>query len=282
MKWNDDTHLRPSERLVYSSRVAKVGRFTLGPDDADFQHLGPIHNHVIVFRRRPLWERDQQRSSYRILDPLHAIFYPRGQELRRQSLGDSGDVGAWIALRPDLLEGILASSHGPPGLTDLATSKQCVLRLSAPLLRRAWTLLHRLSDSSLDTRIVDNELLDLAGRVFAGASQVGDEKPQGVVHLQLAERAAAIIAQAPEQERGIESIASELGVSMYHLCRVFRRLRGQTLHQYRLQQRLARALDRLLTRPGNLTHLALDLGFSSHSHFTDTFSRIFEVPPSRI
>jgi AraC-like DNA-binding protein len=39
---------------------------------------------------------------------------------------------------------------------------------------------------------------------------------------------------------------------------------------------------RLPESRGNLTALALELGFASHSHFTDTFRRAFGVAPSAV
>ena len=40
------------------------------------------------------------------------------------------------------------------------------------------------------------------------------------------------------------------------------------------------ALERLAVGADDLTTLALELGFSSHSHFTDAFRREFGRPPS--
>jgi AraC-like DNA-binding protein len=40
------------------------------------------------------------------------------------------------------------------------------------------------------------------------------------------------------------------------------------------------ALERLDAGERDLTRLALDLGYSSHSHFTDAFRRSFGVTPS--
>jgi AraC-like DNA-binding protein len=45
---------------------------------------------------------------------------------------------------------------------------------------------------------------------------------------------------------------------------------GLPLYRYQLRLRLARALD-LLARYDDLSALAHDLGFSSHSHFTAAF-----------
>ena len=63
---------------------------------------------------------------------------------------------------------------------------------------------------------------------------------------------------------------------------MFRAETGFTLAGYRQALRLRAALERLPPTPGDLTTLALELGFSSHSHFTASFTREFGVPPSSI
>jgi len=54
------------------------------------------------------------------------------------------------------------------------------------------------------------------------------------------------------------------------------------LHAYRNQLRLRAALESLAERHADLTGIALDLGFSSHSHFTETFRRTFGRTPSSV
>jgi AraC family transcriptional regulator len=80
----------------------------------------------------------------------------------------------------------------------------------------------------------------------------------------------AIIAQAGENLR-IEQLAELAGCSPFHLCRMFRAQTGQSLRQFRLQQRLGTALGRLADGEDDLAALACDLGFSSHSHMTAAF-----------
>jgi AraC-like DNA-binding protein len=43
---------------------------------------------------------------------------------------------------------------------------------------------------------------------------------------------------------------------------------------------MAAALERVGDHRNNLTQLALDLGYSSHSHFTTAFRAYFALPPS--
>jgi AraC-like DNA-binding protein len=57
---------------------------------------------------------------------------------------------------------------------------------------------------------------------------------------------------------------------------------GVGLHEYRNQLRLRLAFDRVLERDVTLSALALDLGYASHSQFTDSFRRAFGIPPSAV
>jgi AraC-like DNA-binding protein len=51
------------------------------------------------------------------------------------------------------------------------------------------------------------------------------------------------------------------------------------LYRYQLRLRLACALD-MLGRRDDLTRLSLDLGFSSHSHFTAAFRQAYGRTPA--
>jgi AraC family transcriptional regulator len=75
-------------------------------------------------------------------------------------------------------------------------------------------------------------------------------------------------------------VARAVGASPAYLTHVFRRFEGVSLQRYVTQLRLARALIEL-PHADDLTALALDLGFSSHSHFTLAFRRTFGCPPSQ-
>lgn len=87
---------------------------------------------------------------------------------------------------------------------------------------------------------------------------------------------------APNAPHRIADVAAELGVSPFHLARVFRAETGTTVHQYLLRIRMKQALSRLHAGEPHLSRLALDLGFSSHSHFTETFRRHFGESPARL
>ena len=95
----------------------------------------------------------------------------------------------------------------------------------------------------------------------------------------LARAAQAIMDAAPGDRHSLRKLAELLGVSSYHLAHVFRAEVGTSVHQYLLQLRLALARERIARGVTSLSALALDLGFSTHSHFTSAFRRRYGITP---
>src|SRR5262249_18771934 len=80
----------------------------------------------------------------------------------------------------------------------------------------------------------------------------------------------------------LDDVARAVHTSPFHLARLFGERTGLPVHRYLTQLRLRAALDRLAGGASDLTALALDLGFSSHSHFADAFRREFGRTPSDV
>jgi AraC family transcriptional regulator len=57
---------------------------------------------------------------------------------------------------------------------------------------------------------------------------------------------------------------------------------GTSIYHYVLQERLAQALDAVLDGDDDLTAIALDAGFASHSHFTARFRGFFGCTPAAL
>jgi AraC family transcriptional regulator len=77
----------------------------------------------------------------------------------------------------------------------------------------------------------------------------------------------------------LAEIAAEVRGSPVYLTQVFQQVEGLPLYRYQLRLRLARALY-LLAQYDDLTALSLDLGFSSHSHFSAAFREAYGRSPS--
>ncbi|WP_372881640.1 helix-turn-helix domain-containing protein [Psychromonas sp.] len=70
-----------------------------------------------------------------------------------------------------------------------------------------------------------------------------------------------------------------LGESQFYL--LFKEQTGMTPHQYVLKKRLERAKELISQSQFSLAHIALSCGFSSQSSFTQAFSNVYKIPPSR-
>ena len=90
----------------------------------------------------------------------------------------------------------------------------------------------------------------------------------------------ALLARDFAQRLTLDRIATAVNSSPFHLARLFARETGLPIHRHLARLRLREALERLAAGEDDLTTLALDLGFSSHAHFTDAFRREFGMPPS--
>jgi AraC family transcriptional regulator len=83
----------------------------------------------------------------------------------------------------------------------------------------------------------------------------------------------------------LADLAIDSGLSECYLARTFRAATGTTLHAALVERRLARArsLIEAASRRGayaSLAEVAAATGFSSHSHMTTAFRRVFGITPS--
>ena len=135
---------------------------------------------------------------------------------------------------------------------------------------------------SFEKRIIDpleaeGLLLTLVSRSLGPRTSRAPGSTQ--VHRRLADRAKILIASDLSRRWTLAEIAKEVGGSPVYLTQVFKQVEGLPLYRYQLRLRLARALD-LIGRYDDLSALALDLGFSSHSHFSAAFRQAYGRSPS--
>ena len=79
----------------------------------------------------------------------------------------------------------------------------------------------------------------------------------------------------------IRDIARVVDVSPFHFIRQFEAVFGRTPHQYRIDSRIERAKNLLLTGELSVTDVCLEVGFSSLGSFSTLFAnRVGEAPSS--
>ena len=99
---------------------------------------------------------------------------------------------------------------------------------------------------------------------------------------QALERVKEAVAVAPSDKWSVAKLATVANLSPFHLCHVFRQMVGTSIYDYVLHERLAHSLNAVLDCGSDLTAIALDAGFSSHSHFTARFRGFFGCTPAAL
>ena len=260
--------------LLHRGREFEIGEVRCGPADPELRVLGPIQGWCISFPRHPLELRARTRSRF-IADGCTALLLAPGTLLDRRALSGFGSRCHWLVLSDALMNGapdscgpLLLSAFGGSRAIRLCKSPALTL-LEHRLFRRAA----RASAGECDLSEMASQVVECATASHAPASRPGADSA-------LADAARTILAQDPVNAPHSDALADRLGVSVFHLCRAFRRATGQTIQQFARRLRLDLALERLAEPDVDLSRLALDLGFSSHSHFSAAFRGTFGLSPS--
>jgi AraC-like DNA-binding protein len=198
------------------------------------------------------------------IDANKTLFISRGWEAAEDHpLPWLGHAAVLLNPSPELLDEIGAGGSSAFARGTLPASMRLRL-LTQQILRRAAPA----DPLGLDEWSVEaiRESLRAPHRSKGKSSRVVDRAKE-LLHARTGERL------------GLDEIARCVGVTPVYLTQEFTRAEGIPLYRYQLRLRLTRALIEL-HHCDDITGLALDLGFSSHSHFTAAFRSAFGITPN--
>jgi len=138
-------------------------------------------------------------------------------------------------------------------------------------------LRHGLSRKAAETLEAETLALTLVRRALGERTSHAAGASPG--RQKLVDRAKLVLSADLARRWTLAEVAAEVGVSPVYLTQAFQQVEGIPLYRYQLRLRLARALD-LLGEYDDLTALGLDLGFSSHSHFSAAFRQAYGRTPA--
>lgn len=84
-----------------------------------------------------------------------------------------------------------------------------------------------------------------------------------------------------DEDLSLNSLANMVQMSSFSLARAFKRSSGITLHQYIIQCRIHKAKQLLANSELSILEISLQVGFQTHSHFTNVFRRLTGITPSQ-
>jgi AraC-like DNA-binding protein len=275
----------PVERVVFRNARVEVGAFRCPVGRPDFRCAGgPIaDHHVFVFPRSRVYIRHEGEQAFATDRNVVALYNP-GQRFERQPLDATGDFCDWFAVDAEsALEAVRAVD---PGVAE--RPQRCFRFSHGPSDARTYLAQRALFEGLVqgavaDELAVEEQVLLLLGSVVESCQRAWHGARRVRADLRAREavrRARLILGERYREATSLAELAHAVGVSRFRLCRLFREATGVTLHAYREQLRLRAALDALATPGVDLTDLALELGYSSHSHFTSHFRRVFGLAPS--
>lgn len=225
-----------------------------------------------------------------VFTPLTVGFYRRGeQELRATREANQRHqfltvemsfdflrkhLGEFVTSLHPLVREIVADQSEKSAVTPVArlTSRQQQLLASlreAPVLALAQTVWYQA------------KALEVAAELFFVAPHKQELFCQRQQRLS-AERVEKVIALLREKISGpptLEKIGRVVGCSPFHLSRTFSAQTGMTIPQYIRQLRMERAVELLKSGKFNVTEAALEVGYSSLSHFSQAFHETFGCCP---
>ncbi|WP_128089419.1 helix-turn-helix transcriptional regulator [Bradyrhizobium viridifuturi] len=82
-----------------------------------------------------------------------------------------------------------------------------------------------------------------------------------------------------EMDIGLDDLSNLLGMTPDYFCRTFKASVGTAPYRYFVERRIEKSKVLLYTTDQGITEIALGVGFSSHSHFSNTFKKIVGRTP---
>ena len=275
--------LPPLSRLHCDTGLLRIGSFGVHPSDPRFAAAGQMLRHEFVFPRTSVRIHRAGERPF-VADPTVVTYYNRSDPYTRSKASDEGDRCDWFAVEPSaLLEVVRAHepaaeerpdrpfpfTHGPSDAVSYRWQRIAVTHAAA---------------GPVDALFLEEIVLRVLARVLAlayeGRADSRATAPRPARARELAHRVQLVLADRFAEPTTLPQLAREVASSPFHLCRAFRAATGVTLARYRNELRLRRALEATAEPRADLTAVALDSGFSSHSHFTAAFKATFGETPS--
>jgi AraC family transcriptional regulator len=256
-----------------------------GPADEEYSDS----NHIVLMRTGAFCKHFGRKGA--TADVNQAVFFSKGSTYRVSHPGDCGDRGTVLAASNGVLTDIIRELDpriderperpfpfvtGPCNTDVFLKHRELVQRLEAA------------GSQPLEPLWADVTTLELVAQVLEGAFERHglrrNRRRNGTEteHAELTEAVKTLLARRLCERITLEDVACAVDASPFHLARVFQKQTGLPIHRYVTRLRLRTAVERLEQGTDDLTSLALELNFSSHSHFTDTFRREFGRTPSDV
>ncbi|HZX92395.1 MAG TPA: AraC family transcriptional regulator [Rudaea sp.] len=228
----------------------------------------------LVFPYRGVYTR-HIGGDQAVADANHVLFFNAGEGYRVSHPLEGGDASFTLAVSEPLLHELAPASlmrrREPLGF------RRQHLRIDPRAQALVALLRHSLENGTIEPLEAESLSLTLVCRSLGPRTSHGTAASHAL--RRLADRVKVLLASDISRRWSLAEIAAEVGGSPVYLTQVFQKAEGIPLYRYHLRLRLARALD-LIEQYDDLSALAAELGFSSHSHFSAAFGHAYGRSPT--
>jgi AraC-like DNA-binding protein len=217
-----------------------------------------------------------------LAEPSQAMLFAAGRPFRISHHGTGGDDCLVIEPAPSAWQEVGSATVPDDGLRSRSLRPHSPLTPAAMAARHLlWRRLDRGLAEALEVEEGGFALLRSVLRAARKEERRQTPRAETRSRRQLQVEAAKLaLSTRPEERWTLSALARTACSAPFHLAHIFREEAGVSIHQYRQRARLARAIDVLVETDQDLTTIALDLGFSSHSHFTAVFRQSVGLTPT--
>jgi AraC-like DNA-binding protein len=234
----------------------------------------PNGTHSIALIRRGIFRRSEWGRPL-VADANHILFFNEAQPYRYAHPVAGGDDCTILTIATPLALQLVAPRDAERPHAPFRLGHALISRRTACLHYELLALLRqRASDLA-----VEDALAELADEAVRDA--YATDAPVRPRHRELTEAAKLALNKRLASPPSLPALARSFGCSPFHLSRVFHATAGVSLRRYLGRLRAGIAADQLARGADDLTDLALSLGYTDHSHFTNAFRQEFGVAPSQ-
>jgi len=263
--------------ILFESNMLTIRHVECRPLDQNCSEVEHSDADIVVMPLRGAFVKHIVSGKKLLAEPSQALFFAAGRAYRVSHEVALHDDSLALQFSPAILQQVLANTTAADNFYAIDTNSL----LSAPAIAARSLLLWRLKHQLAEPIEVEETSLDLISSAFATASR-GKKRsePTGSRRSSQVEAARVALIQNPEQKWTLSELSKKVDCSPYHLTRIFGKEIGIPLHQYQLRMRIAKSLNAILDTNDDLTNIALDAGFYSHSHFTSAFRQTLGISPT--
>ncbi len=265
-----------ARRSLFEGRLFEIGYVVCRPTPEIRHEVEHASLNVLALPIAGVFALHQSPRLHVVATPNHAVFISSGQPYRVTFPGCIGDECLTLRLSAEGLAQLVPEAMSRDGFDDSIAASRAVLPPAAILARGLlWRRFRRGEADPLLVEELGVGLLSSALRAVRGSRAKGRK-------LRHVERVKEAISTSPERKWTLAELAGMVGISPCHLAHVFKEESGTSVYRYALRSRLAKALNAVLDSNLDLTSIALDAGFASHSHFTARFRAFFGLTPDAL